>query len=97
MGVTLFEADALENPRAEIAADNEEEQNKRESSEPSHALNDLLQLVVEEESWKDIHTSVKNRAKSIHQQKTPCSDLDSSGSQGHKYAKGQEFRRREHF
>ena len=94
--MSFFEADALENGRADIASDKQQQQNKRESSEPSHALNELLQLAMEDESRQDIHTGIKERANSIHQQKAPSTDLDSARTQGHKYAKGQEFRRGEH-
>jgi len=84
--MSLFETDALENGRADKASDKEQQQNKSESSEPSHRPNDLLELVVEEESWQDIHTGVKERAKSIHQQKAPWTDFNSSGSQRHKHS-----------
>src|SRR6266478_911571 len=94
--MSFFEADALDNGGADIASYKEQQQNKSESSEPSHALNELLQLVVEDESRQDIHTGIKERANSIHQQKAPWTDLDSARTQGHKYAKGQEFRRGEH-
>src|SRR6266576_6867166 len=92
----FFEADALENGRADIASYKEQQQNKSEGSEPSHALNELLQLAMEHESRQDIHTGIKERANSIHQQEAPATDLDSARTQGHKYAKGQEFRRGEH-
>ena len=94
--MSFLEADALDNGRADITSYQEQQQNKSESSEPAHALNKLLQLVVEEESWQDIHTGIKERANSIHQHKAPWTDLDSARTQGHKYAKGQEFRRGEH-
>ncbi len=94
--MSFFEADPLDNGRADIASYKEQQQNKSESSEPSHALNELLQLAMEDESRQDIHTGIKERANSIHQQKAPCTDLDGARTQGHKYAKGQEFRRGEH-
>jgi hypothetical protein len=84
--MSLFETDALENGRADKASDKEQDQDKSESSEPSYRPNDLIELVVEEESWQDIHTGVKDRAKNIHQQKPPWPDFNSSGSQRHKYS-----------
>jgi len=85
MGVTFFEADALENPRAVVACKNEQQQDKGKSTEPPQELKHLLQLAVEEESRQDIHAGVKERAKSIYQQKAPWTDLDGSRAQGHQY------------
>jgi len=51
---------------------------------------------MEDQSRQDIHTGIKERANSIHQTQSAWTNLDGARTQGHKYAKGQEFRRGEH-